>query len=145
MNKGADYSIKRGTGRKINLDEAKEILLKAEEAGLVHMTGNRSSIGTVICNCCSCCCIALSYEKNAVAGSLYGQVNPSRYRSFVDQDVCTGCGLCIDECPMENIVLNASNQAEAGAACLGCGICTHVCPEDALHLRLIREADHIPD
>lgn len=145
MNKGADYAIKRGTGRKIDLHEAKAILMKAEEAGLVHMTGNRAGIGTVICNCCSCCCIALSYEKNAVAGALYGQVNPSRYRSCVDDDVCTGCGLCIDACPMGNIILNAANQAEAGEACLGCGLCTHVCPVDALHLTLIRQVDHIPD
>jgi len=145
MNKGADYAVKQGTGRKITLEEAKSILVKAEEAGLVHMTGNRADIGTVICNCCSCCCIALSFERNNAAGSLWGQVNPSRYRSIVDQDVCTGCGLCVDACPMKNIALNAAGQVQAGSACLGCGICTHVCPEDALYLRLIREADHISD
>lgn len=76
---------------------------------------------------------------------MWGQVNPNGYRSFVEMDACRGCGLCIDECPMKNIMLNAENQAETGGACIGCGICTHVCPEDALHLRLIREVGHIPD
>ncbi|MBN1662157.1 MAG: hypothetical protein JW943_01015 [Deltaproteobacteria bacterium] len=33
MNKGANYAIKRGTDRKIDLHEAKAILRKAEESG----------------------------------------------------------------------------------------------------------------
>jgi Pyruvate/2-oxoacid:ferredoxin oxidoreductase delta subunit len=144
MNKGAAYAIKRGTGRQIDLEEAKAILLKAEESGLVHMTGNRSGLGTVICNCCSCCCIALSYERDTLTGKLHGQVNPSRYRSFIDADLCSGCGQCLEECPMQNIVLNDSNTAEVRDSCLGCGICTHVCPEEAIHLQLIRAEDHIP-
>jgi Pyruvate/2-oxoacid:ferredoxin oxidoreductase delta subunit len=144
MNKGATYAIKRGTGRQIDLKEAKAILFKAEESGLVHMTGNRADQGTVICNCCSCCCIALSFERDAASGKLHGQVNPSRYRSFIDGDLCTGCGLCLEECPMQNITLNNSDVAEVAASCLGCGICTHVCPQDAVHLRLIRTEDHIP-
>jgi ferredoxin len=144
MNKGAAYAIKRGTGRPIDLEEAKAILLKAEESGLVHMTGNRAGQGTVICNCCSCCCIALSLERDTASGKLHGQVNPSRYRSFIDGDLCTGCGLCFEECPMQNIVLNDFNTAEVKDACLGCGICTHVCPEGAIHLRVIRTEDHIP-
>lgn len=72
MNKGAAYAIKRGTGRPIELKEAKAILLKAEESGLIHMTGNRASLGTVICNCCRCCCIALSYERDTLTGKLHG-------------------------------------------------------------------------
>ena len=127
MNKGAAYAVKRGTGRPIDREEAKAILLKAEESGLVHMTGNRSGMGTVICNCCSCCCIALSYERDSTSGKLHGQVNPSRYRSFIEADLCSGCGQCLEECPMQNIVLNESNTAEVKDSCLGCGICTHVC------------------
>jgi Pyruvate/2-oxoacid:ferredoxin oxidoreductase delta subunit len=144
MNKGASYAIKRGTGREVDLEEAKAILLKAEESGLVHMTGNRAGMGTVICNCCSCCCIALSFERDTVSGTLHGQVNPSRYRSFIDGDICTGCGVCLTECPMQNIALNDLNVAAVNDSCLGCGICTHVCPEDAVHLMLIRAEDHIP-
>lgn len=144
MNKGAAYAVKRGTGRPIDVAEAKAILIQAEEAGLVHMTGNRAAPGTVICNCCPCCCIALSYEKDAVTGKLHGQVNPSRYRSEVVTERCVGCGLCTEACPMRNITLNEAGTAESGEACLGCGLCSRACPEEAIRLVLIRGEDHIP-
>jgi Pyruvate/2-oxoacid:ferredoxin oxidoreductase delta subunit len=144
MNKGAAYAVKRGTGRAIDLEEAEEILIRAEESGLVHMTGNRAAPGTVICNCCACCCIALSYEKDARTGTLHGQVNPSRYRAAIQEDRCIGCGVCETVCPMKNIVLNERGKAEVLKACLGCGLCTRVCPEEAVRLVLIRPEEHIP-
>ncbi len=144
MNKGAAYAVKRGTGRSIDLQEAKAILRLSEEAGLVHMTGNRATIGTVICNCCPCCCIALSFEKDPVARRLNGQVNPSRFRSLVDETKCTGCGLCLDRCPMENIRFNEAGRVEIGEACLGCGLCTYVCPVEALYLKANKPEEHIP-
>ena len=142
LNKGAEYAIKRGTGRKINADEAKAILRNSEEAGLVHLTENKAGIGTVICNCCSCCCIGLPYAKKAETRSM---LVPSRYQAVVEADACTGCGICPDECPMDAIGMDGGNVAEVnGEACIGCGVCTNVCPTDAIRLKAVRGEDFIP-
>jgi Pyruvate/2-oxoacid:ferredoxin oxidoreductase delta subunit len=142
LNKGAEYAIKRGTGRQIKADEAKAILRTAEEAGLVHLTENKAGVGTVICNCCGCCCIGLPFAKNPETS---GMLVPSRYRAVVEPELCTACGVCPGECPVGAIVLTDGRMAEIrGEACIGCGICTHVCPTDAIHLRAVRGEDFIP-
>ena len=142
INKGAQYALKRGTGRRIDAEEAKTILRRAEAAGLVHLTENKAGIGTVICNCCNCCCIGLPYARNADTNGL---LVPSRYRAVVDENACTGCGICVDDCPMDAMILNESNLAEVNVeACIGCGVCTHACPTDAIGLKVVRTADFIP-
>ena len=142
INRGADYAIKRGTGRRIDSSEAKAILRSAEEAGLVHLTENKAGIGTVICNCCNCCCIGLPYAKHAETSGL---IVPSRYQAVVEGSACTGCGICVDNCPMDAITLNTSNVAEVNAdSCIGCGVCTRVCPAEAVLLRVVRQEDFIP-
>jgi len=142
INRGADYAIKRGTGRKIDSEEAKAILRKAEEAGLVHLTENKAGIGTVICNCCDCCCIGLPYAKKAESK---GMIVPSRYQAVVEVSACTGCGICGDDCPMDAISINKANVAEVNAeSCIGCGVCSRICPADAIRLRVVRQEDFIP-
>jgi len=142
LNRGAEYAIKRGTGRQVDAGEAKNILRMCEEKGLVHLTENKAGVGAVICNCCRCCCIGLPYAKKAETS---GMLVPSRYLATVDADACTACGLCPDECPMDAIKMNDANVAEVRAeACIGCGVCTHVCPVGAIHLKVIRAEDFIP-
>jgi Pyruvate/2-oxoacid:ferredoxin oxidoreductase delta subunit/DNA-binding transcriptional ArsR family regulator len=142
LNRGAEYAIERGTGRKIDAVEAKDILRRTEQAGLVHLTENKAGIGTVICNCCNCCCIALPYKKDINTG---GMLVPSRYRAVVDGDACIGCSQCVDDCPMNAIGIDDKNIAVVDAdACIGCGVCTNVCPVDAMALAAVREEDFIP-
>ncbi len=51
----------------------------------------------------------------------------------VDEEVCTGCGLCVEVCPYEARVLNEKTKiAEVnGALCMGCGACIVACPSNA--------------
>ncbi|MBN2178894.1 MAG: 4Fe-4S binding protein [Deltaproteobacteria bacterium] len=141
LNKGADYAIKRGTGRKIDVEEAKQILKKCEEAGLVHTTENKAGVGTVLCNCCECCCEAIPYLKSPATK---GIVAPSRYRASVEVELCTSCGSCIDICPMEAISMNDDSASVDSELCIGCGLCTGDCPVDAIALVEVREKSFIP-
>ncbi len=142
MNRGAEYAIKRGTGRRIDAEEAKAILRRAEEAGLVHLTENKAGIGTVICNCCDCCCVGLPYARNVETNGL---LVPSRYRAAVEADACTGCGVCLDDCPMEALSLDQAAVAVVNAeACIGCGVCAQVCAPGAIRLVAVRNPDFIP-
>ncbi len=142
LNRGAEYTIKRGTGRKVSLDEAKEILRRAQEAGLVHLTENTPGRSNVLCNCCSCCCEMLRFASDT---KTKGVLAPSRYQAGLDSDACTGCGLCEDICPMNAIAVGSEGVAEIEASsCIGCGLCATVCPSSAISLAEVRPPDFIP-
>jgi formate hydrogenlyase subunit 6/NADH:ubiquinone oxidoreductase subunit I len=142
LNKGADYTIKRGTGRKVSVDEAKEILKKAEAAGLVHTTENRAGIGNVLCSCCECCCIGIPFVRNPATR---GALAPSRYQAVVDDAACTGCGLCVDICPVDALSMNDEAVSVVDAdICIGCGLCAGECPSSAIMLKQVRPQDFIP-
>lgn len=141
INRGAEYAIERGTGRKIDVDEASAILRRSEDAGLVHLTENKAGIGTVICNCCNCCCIALPYKKDAATG---GMLVPSRYGAVVNDDDCTGCCLCLDACPMGAIGIEDNMASVNAETCIGCGVCSRICPTAAIGLVVVRQEDYIP-
>jgi len=51
----------------------------------------------------------------------------------VDEEVCTGCGLCVEVCPYDARVLNEKTKiAEVNEAlCMGCGACIVACPSNA--------------
>jgi ferredoxin len=56
--------------------------------------------------------------------------------SVVDRDECTGCGLCVDECPSEAISLDEEGIAKVDAdECVDCGACVDVCPTASITLR----------
>jgi Dissimilatory sulfite reductase (desulfoviridin), alpha and beta subunits len=56
--------------------------------------------------------------------------------AVVDKNECTGCGLCVDECPAEAISLDADGLSEIDAdACVDCGACVDVCPVAAISLK----------
>ncbi|MFH1013413.1 MAG: CoB--CoM heterodisulfide reductase iron-sulfur subunit A family protein [Thermoplasmatota archaeon] len=53
--------------------------------------------------------------------------------AWVDEEVCTGCGICIEHCPYEARALNKKTRiAEVDKAlCMGCGACVVACPSNA--------------
>lgn len=53
----------------------------------------------------------------------------------VDIDECTGCGTCVDECPVEAITMNDDDIAVVNAdECTECGMCVDACPVEAISL-----------
>jgi len=141
LNRGAEYAMKRGTGRQLSREEAMELIRKTEEAGLVHVVENKG-YGNVICNCCSCCCEMFRLVR---ASGQKWLMSPSRFLATVDADECTGCESCVDICPVDAIALNDEDVAEVSAdECIGCGLCANECPSDAILLKEVRPENHIP-
>jgi Na+-translocating ferredoxin:NAD+ oxidoreductase RNF subunit RnfB len=141
VNRGAAYTIERGSGREITKAEAFEIIEKSEEAGLVHVTMNKADVGAFICNCCGCCCQSFTLLiSDGVA-----LCDPSRYIPEINVDACSGCETCVERCWFHAIHLNDEGYACVDEKkCLGCGQCAIGCPEDAIKLVEKRPVDFIP-
>ncbi|MBI9085666.1 MAG: 4Fe-4S binding protein [Desulfobacterales bacterium] len=141
INKGADYTVERGSGRELTRKEALAVLDQAQEAGLVHVTMNKADAGHFICNCCGCCCQAFSLLRS----DGLKLCDPSRFQPRVDADTCTACGTCEERCLFDAIAVDDGATAAVDAEkCLGCGQCATVCPESAIVMEAVREMDFIP-
>lgn len=142
FNKAADYSIERGTGRVLTPAEAIDMLKQCEEEGLVHVGSNSRSVGHVICNCCSDCCL----NWPSVRTGLGKFVVPSRFQAVVDETLCTSCETCLERCYFEAIDMTGENDTAQVLAekCMGCGLCKVTCPEDAISLKEVRPEDFVP-
>ncbi|MDY6904381.1 MAG: 4Fe-4S binding protein [Thermodesulfobacteriota bacterium] len=141
INKGAEYTIDRGSGREVSLAEAKAIIRETEEAGLVHVTMNKADVGHFICNCCGCCCQSFTM----LISDGVNLCDPSRYVPEIDTEDCSGCGICEDRCWFGAISLDDDDVAVVMEdKCLGCGQCAISCPEAAITMNEIRGEDFIP-
>ena len=52
---------------------------------------------------------------------------------WVNQEMCSGCGICVRECPVEAMSIGDSGYADIDEdECIRCGKCHDVCPQDAV-------------
>lgn len=61
-----------------------------------------------------------------------GDVNSFFYR--VKKDRCVDCGLCIKNCPTQNIYKDRDGRIKFRHNCLMCMRCSFYCPKDAIHI-----------
>ena len=52
----------------------------------------------------------------------------------VDQEKCTGCGECVESCPVEAIELDGDVAKVDEDTCSDCGACVDVCPTEAIEV-----------
>jgi ferredoxin len=127
----AEYYRRNGLGRETTIDEVRDILRAADEAGLVLQPSN-SRDPLFICCCCGDCCGVLNtvkkFPKPAALLSTSFQVS-------ADPETCEGCGICIDRCQMEALRLEDDTIQVDLDRCIGCGLCVSACPTDSLALK----------
>ena len=51
---------------------------------------------------------------------------------WIDKNKCTGCRLCIRECPVEAISLKQGKAEIDMDKCIRCGKCHDICPQEAV-------------
>jgi ferredoxin len=139
MGEVARLYIEQGWGREITKEEAVGYLKQNENDGLVFRVGNSQEMDFV-CSCCSCCCggiIGLKRIPNPA------DFTSSNYRAVIDQESCSGCGSCVERCPMEAIALQDDIANLQEKRCIGCGNCTIDCPENAISL-VVKENPEVP-
>ena len=52
----------------------------------------------------------------------------------VDKELCIGCGLCKNDCPVNNIIIENKKSVIKKQDCLMCGHCAAICPTKAITL-----------
>jgi ferredoxin len=82
-----------------------------------------------------------------LAAKRFGMLNPVHTTNFIpeiDEAPCTGCGKCVDVCPVEAMSLVSASDPHAprkkkarlnADICLGCGVCVRNCPTAAISLK----------
>lgn len=120
-------------GKTMTRQEAYDLLNRAEEAGLVHLTWNVKSGHYFICNCCGCCCGVLRGINDL--GIDASTVINSHYYAVIDPDACSVCGVCADErCQVNAIEADDDAYRVVAEKCIGCGLCITTCPTEAISL-----------
>jgi len=127
----AEYYIENEFGREISKEEARQILTKAEEDGLVHHSSNHLGKKIFICNCCGCCCKALA---NLTKHDNPDAIARSNFYAVIDADDCNACEVCIDRCQVDAIQLMDDVAEVDKDACIGCGLCVSSCPTEGISL-----------
>ncbi|MFX1375750.1 MAG: indolepyruvate ferredoxin oxidoreductase subunit alpha [Promethearchaeota archaeon] len=134
FDKSAVFAIEKNFGHRISKGEAIQIFKEAENQGLVHKVFHvHSDINRgieAICNCCKCCCGIIGMYRRGVM-PLH---TVSSYLAKIDEELCVGCGTCLEMCPMDTIFAENNKAIVDQKKCIGCGICAHHCPEDAIEL-----------
>ncbi len=134
---GAQFAIERLGARKVSKEEAREVMRRAEDAGLIHMSTNTADDINFICNCDRWHCVSVLH---ALARPKPGLAFNSGFMPVFDEDKCTMCEACIDRCPPGALRFDENDRHETDMdRCFGCAVCATGCPSDAVSM--IRRTD----
>ena len=142
----AQYYIENGLGRQITQDEARAILQRSVDEGMVLQRAY-SKAGEIICSCHGDCCdILSSYVALGNDGMAMMNSTPylSHYNLVVDHDACIKCGACVERCPLFAITMTEDGP-QVNLQCVRCGQCATVCPVGARKLVHREDSAELPD
>ncbi len=132
---------RHGHAREVDVNEGLDLLQAAYEGNLVQFGENVRNEVNFICNCCGCCCEAMLAARRF---AIMNPVHTTNFLPVIDETVCSGCGKCVNACPVEAMTLvsaNDPNQPKLKMArlnedlCLGCGVCVRTCDLDGISLK----------
>lgn len=134
---------KHGYSRLIDKSEGMDLLQIAREHSLVQFGENAQNDVSFICNCCGCCCEALTSARRF---AFLNPVETTNFLPVVDELTCNGCTKCAQACSVEAITMSSANDPQKPKKlkatvdeerCLGCGVCVTTCKSNALSLKVL--------
>jgi len=137
----ASSLIKYDYARRVGVSECLELLETAYSHNLVQFGDNVRENVNFICNCCGCCCEAMTAARKF---AILQPVLTTNFIPKIQDEKCTGCRKCVTVCPIEAMSLVSANDPHHPKKkvarvnekiCLGCGICARVCPENCIGLK----------
>ncbi|HZU87392.1 MAG TPA: 4Fe-4S binding protein, partial [Anaerolineaceae bacterium] len=135
-----DAFANNSTVRAMTHAQARETLQRAADAGLVHCVSNSQQDIWYICNCCTCSCAIL---RGMAEMGIANVVARSAFINRVDEELCIACGLCVDSCQFNALILEDVLRVD-DIRCVGCGVCVRACPQEALGLERREDASAPP-
>jgi Pyruvate/2-oxoacid:ferredoxin oxidoreductase delta subunit len=128
----AQFAVERLGAKSVTKAEAKDVLDRAEKAGLIHMSQNTAENIGFICNCDRWHCVVVN---SALAKPKPGLFLNSGFEPHFDSEICVACGTCIDRCPPEALTMGGDDLPVVDLdRCFGCAVCATGCPEDAVKM-----------
>ncbi|HHO77163.1 MAG TPA: 4Fe-4S dicluster domain-containing protein [Deltaproteobacteria bacterium] len=137
---GAEYAIRNNFAREVSKSEMMDNFTRSKEHDLVFCAVNTRRNPMAICHCCKCCC-------NFLGGlNKFGHLNcvvTSSFISKINTEKCTGCGKCVDVCPVNALSLVSAHDPKKkkrktarlnGDICVGCGVCIAQCRTCAIEM-----------
>lgn len=135
------YLVERGFARCISKDEMKKMLREFDEIGLVHNVNNSGDKLQFVCNCCPCCCgflrAVINFEKS-------NWLATSGFIARNDPELCNGCAVCEDRCPLGAIEVVDEVAVVNRDRCIGCALCVTGCDVDAMELERREDLPQTP-
>jgi ferredoxin len=145
FNKSAESLAKHKITRPVGKEEAHKILKECIELGLVQLGDNVQEAVNWICNCCSCCCVALqAYRKLG-----YNVNITTNFVAKHNREACIGCGICVERCSVDAIRLCKDDKGNDYPAvdferCIGCGVCVRFCPTECMVMERRKNTAFVP-
>ena len=89
-------------------------------------------------------------QASAAAGRALRLISQRRIviepiKAYVIEELCDGCGKCIDKCPLGAITIEDKVAKINEAICNGCGSCIPYCPKNAIDLKHYTEEQLIEE
>ncbi len=143
LGNGARFLSRRGFAVPKSKKQLLEIIDRAHELRLTHVTDNIRNRPTFICNCCGCCCEIMA----GVQMGYFDGVAKTSFIATIDPERCDYCGECFSACNVKAIRPDRSAATKISQVnsqiCLGCGACISACPNHAISL-IPRQKTSIP-
>lgn len=119
-------------GRRIGKQEAKEIVDRCEEAGLIHMSRNTADDIDFMCHCDRWHCEVV---RQVLSQPKPGLVFNSGFQPTFSAELCVACETCLERCPAGALAMGEDNLPRIDAdRCFGCGVCATGCPQEAIRM-----------
>jgi Pyruvate/2-oxoacid:ferredoxin oxidoreductase delta subunit len=128
--RSGEFAAERLGGRRVSKEEAMDILDKAEEAGLVHMSRNTTEEIEFLCNCDRWNCEVI---KGVLKQPKPGLVFNSGFQPHFEAERCNACEVCVDRCPPGALKMGQESVPVVNLdRCFGCAVCAAGCEQEAI-------------
>lgn len=139
----SDYYEKMYGAYRPTKEELKAKLDMLEQASSYYISSNYQAAPSMFCNCTDDCSCGARIPYDA---GVEDCLSKSRFiPTLPDPEKCIGCGTCENACNFRTSIHVVDGKAVVDTEhCHGCGVCVIKCPVDALKMKLVRPASHIP-
>ncbi|NHK31582.1 MAG: 4Fe-4S ferredoxin [Asgard group archaeon] len=91
-----------------------------------------------ICNCCECCCLWKMIPDLDL--KISRKITKLPGIKIIVNENCTGCKTCLENiCFVNAISISENNAIINQDLCRGCGRCIEICPNDSIEIKILDE------